>query len=307
MVSYIARRIVDMLPTLLGVSVVVFMIVRMVPGDPARIVAGTEATETDVMNIRQQLGLTDTLPRQYARFMRGALAGDFGRSLKNRRPVGIIIAERLPYTVELAAASLVVTVVAGLGFGVLAAVRRGTAVDAGSMILALLGVSMPSFWLGLLMIFLFSVTLRWLPTSGAGTLRHLLLPALTLGAGSVGIVARMTRASLLEVLGQDFVRTAVAKGLRRRAVVMKHALRNAMIPTVTVVGVQTGTLLAGSVVTETVFGWPGAGRMLVDSVAFRDYPLIQATILLFAVVFMGANLLVDVTYAVLDPRIRYDY
>jgi ABC-type dipeptide/oligopeptide/nickel transport system permease component len=306
-VSYITRRLLDMLPTLLGVSVVVFMIVRMVPGDPARLVAGTEATETDVMNIRRQLGLTDALPQQYARFMRGAVVGDFGRSLKNRRPVRTIIAERLPYTVELAAASLAVTLAAGVGAGVLAAVRRGTVVDTGSMVLALLGVSMPSFWLGLLMIFLFAVTLRWLPTSGAGTLRHLVLPAITLGAGSVGIVARMTRASLLEVLGQDFVRTAVAKGLRRRAVVVKHALRNALIPTVTVVGVQAGTLLAGSVVTETVFGWPGAGRMLVDSVAFRDYPLIQATILLFAVVFMCANLLVDVTYALLDPRIRYDY
>jgi len=217
-----------------------------------------------------------------------------------------IIAHQLPYTVQLAVASLAVTLPLGLSAGVLAAVKRGTVFDSGSMVLALLGVSMPSFWLGLLMIFLFAVTLRWLPTSGAGSLRHLIMPAITLGIGSVGIVARMTRASLLEVLGQDFIRTAVAKGLQRRVVVLKHALRNAMIPTVTVVGVQIGTLLAGSVVTETVFAWPGAGRLLVDSVAFRDYPLIQATILLFALVFMASSLLVDVSYAVLDPRIRYD-
>ena len=295
-----------MAPTLFGVSIVVFMIVRMVPGDPARLIAGVEASEADVTNIRRQLGLTDSLPQQYARFLSGVVTGDFGRSLKNHQPVLAIIAQQLPYTVQLAAASLVVTLSIGLTAGVLAAVKRGTVLDSGSMVLALLGVSMPSFWLGLMMIFLFAVTLRWLPTSGAGSLRHLIMPAITLGIGSVGIVARMTRASLLEVLGQDFVRTAVAKGLHRRAVVMKHALRNAMIPTATVVGVQIGTLLAGSVVTETVFAWPGAGRLLVDSVAFRDYPLIQATILLFALVFMLANLLVDVSYAVLDPRIRYD-
>ena len=306
MLAYVVRRFAEMVPTLVGVSIVVFMIVRMVPGDPARIIAGVEASEADVMNIRRQLGLTDSLPQQYARFLRGAVTGDFGRSLKNRQPVLAIVAQQLPYTVQLAVASLVVTLSLGLSTGVLAAVKRGTVLDSGSMVLALLGVSMPSFWLGLMMIFLFAVTLRWLPTSGAGSLRHLIMPAITLGVGSVGIVARMTRASLLEVLSQDFVRTAVAKGLHRRAVVMKHALRNAMIPTATIVGVQIGTLLAGSVVTETVFAWPGAGRLLVDSVAFRDYPLIQATILLFALVFMLASLVVDLSYAMLDPRIRYD-
>ena len=178
--------------------------------------------------------------------------------------------------------------------------------DTGSMLFALLGVSMPSFWLGLLLILFFAVTLRWLPTSGAGTPLNLIMPAVTLGVGSAGIVARMTRASLLEVLSQDFVRTAVAKGLRRRVVVMKHALRNAMIPTITVIGVQVGALLAGSIVVETVFAWPGVGSMLVNAVAFRDYPLIQAAVLLFALAFMCSTLLVDVSYAFLDPRIRYD-
>ncbi len=306
MTSYIVRRVVDMVPTLFGVSFVVFMIVRMVPGDPAILVAGMQASQADLMNIRKQLGLTDSLPRQFAHFMEGAVTGDFGRSLKNRQPVLAIIAQQFPYTAELTAASLIVTLVIGLSAGVLAAIKRGTAFDAGSMVFALLGVSMPSFWLGLLLIFLFAVTLRWLPTSGAGTPLHLIMPAITLGVGSAGIVARMTRASLLEVLGQDFVRTAVAKGLHRRAVVAKHALRNAMIPTVTVVGVQVGALLAGSIVVETVFAWPGVGSMLVNAVAFRDYPLIQAAVLLFALAFMCSTLLVDVSYAFLDPRIHYD-
>jgi len=300
------RRLVEMVPTLVGVSIVVFMMVRMVPGDPARLVAGLEASEADVTNIRRQLGLTESIPVQYARFARGLITGDLGRSLKNRQPVLTIMAQQFPYTLQLAVASLVVSVAVGLGAGVLAAVKRGTAIDTGSMVFALLGVSMPSFWFGLMLIFLFAVTLRWLPTSGAGGFRNLIMPAITLGVGSVGIIARMTRASLLEALGEDFVRTAVAKGLPRRAVVVKHALRNALIPTTTVVGVQFGTLLAGSVVTETVFAWPGAGRMLVDSVAFRDYPVIQGTVLLFAVIFMVTTLLVDISYAFLDPRIRYD-
>jgi len=303
---YIMRRLVEMVPTLVGVSIVVFMMVRMVPGDPARLVAGLEASEADVTNIRRQLGLTESIPVQYARFARGLITGDLGRSLKNRQPVLTIMAQQFPYTLQLAVASLVVSVAVGLGAGVLAAVKRGTAIDTGSMVFALLGVSMPSFWFGLMLIFLFAVTLRWLPTSGAGGFRNLIMPAITLGVGSVGIIARMTRASLLEALGEDFVRTAVAKGLPRRAVVVKHALRNALIPTTTVVGVQFGTLLAGSVVTETVFAWPGAGRMLVDSVAFRDYPVIQGTVLLFAVIFMVTTLLVDISYAFLDPRIRYD-
>jgi peptide/nickel transport system permease protein len=304
--GYILRRFVEMAPTLLGVAVVVFMIVRMVPGDPAVLVAGPQATQADVVNIRQQLGLTDSLPTQFARFMKGALTGDFGRSLKNRQPVLTVLAKQFPYTVQLTAASLAVTLSIGIPAGVLAAVKRGTVADTGSMLLALLGVSMPSFWLGLLLIFLFAVTLRWLPTSGIGTLRHLIMPAVTLGVGSAGIIARMTRASLLEVLGQDFIRTAVAKGLHGRAVVIRHALRNAMIPTVTMVGVQIGALLAGSIVVETVFAWPGLGNMLVNAVAFRDYPLIQAAVLLFALAFMGSTLLVDVSYAFLDPRIRYD-
>ncbi len=306
MLTYLVRRLVEMVPTLFGVSLAVFMIVRLVPGDPARLVAGLEANETDIANIRRQLGLTDPLPVQYARFLGAVLSGDLGRSLKNRQPVAVLLAERVPYTVQLALASLGVALVVGLGAGTLAAMRRGTLMDTASMLLALLGVSVPSFWLGLILIFTFAVSLGWLPTSGAGSLRHLVMPALTLGTGSAAIIARMTRAGLLEALGQDYIRTAKAKGFDRRVDLLRHALRNAMIPTTTVVGLQLGALLAGSVVTETVFAWPGLGRTLVDSVALRDYPVIQATVLLFAVIFMLTNLLMDLCYALLDPRIRYD-
>lgn len=305
MASYILRRLVEMVPTLLGVSIAVFMILRLVPGDPARLASGLEANEDTIAALRQQLGLNDPIHVQYGHFIAGLATGDLGRSIKNRQPVTEVLASRVPATLELAAASLLVALVIGLGAGILAALRRGSAVDTGSMVLALLGVSMPSFWLGLMLIFLFAVTLRWLPTSGSGGLQHLVMPAITLGTGSAAIIARMSRAGLIEALSQDYVRTARAKGLAQRIVVARHALRNAMIPTVTVIGLQCGTLLAGSVVTETVFAWPGIGRLLVDSVALRDYPVIQAIVLLFALIFMVTNLLVDVSYALLDPRIRY--
>lgn len=294
----------DLLIALLGVSLIIFMSVRMVPGDPARLIAGTEASESDIAAVRERLGLTDSLPVQYARYMRGLITADMGRSLRNNQPVTEILAARLGPTLQLAAASLVVAVVIGLLSGVIAAVRRGTLIDIGSMVLALLGASMPSFWLGLLLILLFSVTLRWFPTGGDESLRHLVLPAITLGAGNAAIIARLVRANLLEVLQQDFIRTAKAKGLPPSRVLVWHALRNAMIPTVTILGLQWGTLLAGSVVTETVFAWPGLGRLLIDSVTVRDYPVIQGAVLVFALVFMVTNLLVDVAYAVLDPRIR---
>ncbi len=305
MASYILRRLVEMVPTLLGVSIAVFLILRLVPGDPARLASGLEANEETILALRQQLGLNDPIHIQYERFITGLATGNLGRSIKNRQPVTEVLASRVPATLELAAASLLVAVVIGLSAGIVAALRRGSAIDTGSMLLALVGVSMPSFWLGLMLIFFFAVTLRWLPTSGSGGLQHLLMPAITLGTGSAAIIARMSRAGLIEALSHDYIRTARAKGLSQRIVVVRHALRNAMIPTVTVIGLQCGTLLAGSVVTETVFAWPGIGRLLVDSVALRDYPVIQAIVLLFALIFMVTNLLVDVSYALLDPRIRY--
>ncbi len=304
--SYLLRRGMDLVLTLLGVSIVIFMIIRLVPGDPARLIAGTEATEADVANIRRQFGLNAPLPVQYLRYAEALVKGDLGRSLRNRQPVTALLRARLPNTLALAGASLAVTLVIGVGTGMLAAIRRGTAFDTVSMVIALVGVSMPGFWLGLMLIFLFAVRLGWLPTSGAGGIKHLILPAVTLGVGNAAIIARLTRANLLEVLHQEYVRTARAKGLRPRSVLVGHAMRNAIIPTLTVLGLQWGTLLAGSVVIETVFAWPGVGRLLVDSVAVRDYPVIQACVLLFALVFMLTNLLVDVAYALLDPRIRYD-
>ena len=261
--SYLLRRGMDLVLTLFGVSIVIFMIIRLVPGDPARLIVGTEATEADVRNIRGQLGLNAPLPVQYLRYLDALAKGDLGRSLRNRQPVTVLLRARLPNTLTLAGASLAVTLVIGVGIGMLAAIRRGTAFDTASMIFALIGVSMPGFWLGLMLIFFFAVRLGWLPTSGAGGIKHLILPAVTLGVGNAAIIARLTRANLLEVLHQEYVRTARAKGLRPRSVLIGHAMRNAIIPTLTVLGLQWGALLAGSVVIETVFAWPGVGRLLV--------------------------------------------
>lgn len=301
---FLARRLVDLAIALIGVSFIVFMSVRLVPGDPARLIAGTEASEQDVAEIREKLGLNDSAITQYGRYMSGLARGDMGRSLRNSQPVTDLLAKRLPPTLKLAVASILVAIVVGMISGITAAVRRGTVLDVGSMLLALLGASMPSFWLGLILILVFSVNLRWFPTGNDGGIRHLVLPAITLGTANAAIIARLVRANLIEAYQQDFVRTARAKGLAPHAVLTWHALRNAMIPTVTVLGLQWGTLLAGSVVTETVFAWPGLGRLLIDAVAVRDYPVIQGAVLVFALVFMLTNLMVDVSYAILDPRIR---
>lgn len=302
--AFLSRRLFDLVIALLGVSLIVFMSVRLVPGDPARLVAGTEASESDIAVIREQLGLNDSLVTQYGRYMKELATGDLGQSLRNNQPVTDLLASRASATLELAAASLGVALVIGMISGILAALKRGTAIDLGSMAFALLGASMPSFWLGLLLIFLFSVNLGWLPTGGAGGIDHLILPAITLGTANAAIIARLVRANLLEVLQQDYVQTARAKGLAPRSVLFGHALRNAMIPTVTILGLQWGTLLAGSVVTETVFAWPGLGRLLIDAVSVRDYPVIQGAVMVFALVFMVTNLMVDISYALLNPRIR---
>lgn len=306
MSSFLSRRLLDLVVAMIGVSFVVFLLVRMVPGDPARLIAGTDASEEDVAEIREQLGLNQPVVTQYGLYVRGLLTGDMGYSLRNHQPVTTILAARLQATIKLAVASLVVALIIGLTLGLIAAVRRGTVFDIGSMFFALLGTSTPSFWLGLLLILVFSVHLRWLPTGNDGGFKHLILPAITLGTANAAIIARLVRANLLEVFQQEYIRTANAKGLSPRAILARHAVRNAMIPTMTILGLQWGTLLAGSVVTETVFAWPGIGRMLVDAVAVRDYPVIQACIMTFAIVFMVTNLLVDISYAALDPRIRLD-
>ncbi|CAN5671213.1 ABC transporter permease [soil metagenome] len=302
--AFLSRRLIDLVIALLGVSLIVFMSVRLVPGDPARLVAGTEASESDIAAVRERLGLTDSLVEQYGRYMEGLVTGDMGQSLRNNQPVTDLLLSRASATMRLALASLVVALVIGMSSGILAALRRGSLIDLGSMAFALLGASMPSFWLGLLLILLFSVNLGWLPTGNDGGIDHLILPAITLGTANAAIIARLVRANLLEVLQQDYVQTARAKGLTPKTVLFGHALRNAMIPTVTILGLQWGTLLAGSVVTETVFAWPGLGRLLIDAVAVRDYPVIQGCVMVFALVFMVTNLMVDISYALLNPRIR---
>lgn len=306
MLIYIARRLAAMVPILLVVSVVVFMFLHLIPGDPARVVAGPEATEQDVENTRIVLGLDRPLHEQYWRFVSGALQGDLGQSYRTSEPVVSMLADRIGPTLKLSLASMVWAIVAGLFLGVVAATKRGKWEDQLTMFSAVTGISMPSFWLGLMLIELFAVQLGWLPSGGNDSLKHYILPAITLGSGVAAVIARFTRSSLLETLGEDYVRTARAKGAKERRVVWLHALRNALLPVVTMTGLQFGFLLGGSVVVEAVFSWPGMGRLLIDAVSMRDYPVIQAEMLLFAAQFMLINLLVDVLYAVLNPQIRLD-
>jgi ABC-type dipeptide/oligopeptide/nickel transport system permease component len=302
---YIVARLLWLIPVLLGVSLIVFGIMKMVPGDAAQVLVGTEGTAEDVENIRHALGLDQPVYVQYGLFLVHLVQGDLGRSAVTRRPVVDEIASRVRPTTELAVSAFAIALVIGLGTGIVSATRQYTLLDNVATLLALVGVSMPIFWLGLMLMLLFSVTLGWLPSSGAGSPAQLVLPALALGAASSGIIARQTRSGLLEVLHQDYMRTARAKGLVESVVVLRHGLKNALIPTVTVVGLQVGFLLGGAVLTETVFARPGLGRLLIDSIASRDIAVVQATIMLLSVVFVVVNLVVDLLYVQLDPRIRY--
>ena len=304
--EYIIRRLLLMIPVLIGVSLLVFSMVRLIPGDPATAIAGPHATPEFIEQVRVDFGLDKPMYTQYFIFMGRLLQGDLGISTFTRRPVTTEIWARLPNTVELAVASMGIASVIGIIAGIISATRRYSIFDNASMLVALFGVSMPVFWLGLMLMLLFSVMLGWLPAVGRGTIWHLILPAITLGAASAAIIARMTRSSMLEVLHQDFITTARAKGLRERIVVYKHALKNALIPVVTIIGLQLGTLLGGAILTETVFAWPGVGRLMVDSIMARDYPVVQGAVLLLAGTFVFVNLFVDILYSFLDPRIRYE-
>ena len=300
----ILGRLITGVPTLLAVSLLVFGIVRVIPGDPARLLAGDFATEQVVDELRHRWRLDDPLPVQYATYVGGLARGDFGRSITTSTPILPELTERFLRTLELAIAGIVVALAVGGAAGIVSAVRRSSLTDYAATALALAGISTPIFWSGLLLILLFSVRLEWLPAGGTGTLRHLVLPALSLGLFGAGVLARQTRSGMLEVLGQDFVRTARAKGLPERAVVVKHALKNALIPVVTVLGDQFGRLLGGAILTETVFAWPGMGRYLIESISQRDYPAVQGAILVFAAAVVIVNLLVDLSYGMLDPRVR---
>ena len=280
--------------------------VRLAPGDPAVLLAGEFATPETLEAIRARYGLDRPLPEQLLIYLQALLSGDLGESARSRRPVLEELRTYFPNTVELASAAILVALLTGIPLGILAALRPGSGLDLGVMVLALLGVSMPVFWFGLLAILIFAVELGWFPVAGKGTLAHLVLPAITLGVNATALLARMTRGTLLEVLSQDYIRTARAKGLAERVVILKHALRNALIPVVTVAGLEFGSLLAGAVITETIFAWPGLGQLLVGSILARDYPMVQGAVLLVATTFILVNLLVDLLYAWIDPRVRYD-
>lgn len=302
---YLLRRLLEAIPVVVAVTFIVFVSVRLIPGDPARTIAGLEASDATVEAVRKDLGLDRPLLAQYGTFLRALAIGDLGTSYYYRTPVREEVLRRFPATLQLAAAGLALSLVFGIAIGTLSAVQRGTWLDRGTLVLAIAGVSMPSFWLALVLIIVFAVNLGWLPAGGYGTWRHLVLPAVTLGLFGAGTIARLTRSSVLEVLGQDYVRTARSKGLQFRAVLLKHALRNAMVPVVTLLGLQLGAFLSRAVVTETVFGWPGIARLTVIAVLDRDFPLIQGSVLWLALVFIATNLVVDLIYAVIDPRIRY--
>jgi ABC-type dipeptide/oligopeptide/nickel transport system permease component len=301
---YLIRRLLLTIPVLLGVATLVFSLIHFIPGDPAQAMLGEGAAPEDVAQLRERLGLDRPLLVQYGSFLKGLTRGDLGVSLRNDQPVTQQILERMPATAELALASMTVAVIIALPLGIIAAVWRGTAIDHSAMTLSLVGISVPNFWLGPLLAIVFAVELGWLPVGGRGTLAHLVLPALTLGAALAAILARMTRASLLEELGEPYVLAARAKGVSRSRAVLRHAFRNSLIPIVTILGLQFGVVLTGAVITETIFAWPGIGRLLIQSISFRDYPTVQGCVLLIAVTYVGVNLITDLTYGFLDPRIR---
>ncbi|MFC5608450.1 glutathione ABC transporter permease GsiC [Variovorax soli] len=305
MTQYIIKRLLGLLPTLLIVAVLVFLFVHMLPGDPARLAAGPDAGPETVALVRQELGLDKPLPQQFLNFFGNMLQGDFGTSLRSRRPVATEIADRFMPTLMLTITSMAWAVLFGMTIGIVSAVYRNQWPDRIGMTLAVSGISFPAFALGMLLMQLFSVQLGWLPTVGADSWKHYILPSLTLGAAVAAVMARFTRASFVEVIQEDFVRTARAKGVSEKWVVLKHCLRNALIPVVTMMGLQFGFLLGGSIVVEAVFNWPGLGRLLVEAVDMRDYPVIQTLVLLFSLEFILINLVVDVLYGLINPTIRY--
>jgi glutathione transport system permease protein len=305
MLVYIAKRLLGTLPTLVLVTIAVFMFVHVLPGDPARLAAGADADEATVALVRHQLGLDLPLPAQFGRYTERMLHGDLGESLRTRRPVSREIADRFMPTFVLTLTSMAWSVVFGLAVGVTSAVWRNRAPDAVGMTLAVSGISFPAFALGMVLMQIFSVQLGWLPSIGGGSWRHYILPSITLGAGVAAVMARFTRAAFVEVMQEDYVRTARAKGLSEWIVIVKHTFRNALIPVVTMMGLQFGFLLGGSIVVEAVFAWPGMGSLLVDSVNMRDYPVIQGLILLFSTEFIVINIVVDVLYGLINPTIHY--
>lgn len=324
MLAYVLRRLLLLVPTAAGIVVITFSLLLLIPGDPAAVLLGQEASKADIANLRATLGLDLPWSTQLARYFGALLQGDMGRSLFQNESVSSIIGARIGATLELAVAALVIAIVIGVSLGVLAAMRRGTKVDTALMLLAQLGVSMPVYWLGILLMLAFSVKLGWLPAIGRGepfgsavwaalsgrpavlvdSMAHLLLPAFALGVNSAAIISRLVRTSMIEILQEDFVRTAYAKGLRRTRVMVRHALRNALLPVISIIGLRFGLLLGGGVLTESIFGWPGLGQLTIAAISQRDLPLVQGITLCFAMMFALVNLVVDLSYSLVDPRVR---
>jgi len=306
MTRFIARRLLLAIPTLFGVLVVAFLLLYVAPGDPVEAMVGERADSATIARLRAELHVDDPLPQRFAHYVSRVAVGDLGRSYITNRPITQDIRERFPKTLQLAGAAMLLATVLGITLGVLSARRPGGLADRFALGIAYLGISFPVYWVGLLLILLFAVTLRWLPPSGYGSLRFLVLPALTLGMRSIAFLARMTRSAMLEALSADFVRTTRAKGLGEWVVTLKHALRNALIPVITVLGLDFGAYLTGSILTETIFSWPGIGRYVVNAISRRDLPAIQGTVLFLSTVFVLVNLLTDLAYAKADPRISYE-
>lgn len=303
---YFIKRLISTIPLLLVISFLVFMFIHMIPGDPAKLIAGQDSTQAEVETVRKQLGLDQPLLKQYGQYMRGLVTGDLGDSIRNGKSVVETIAPRLKPTIMLTVSAMIWATIIGVALGIISAVFHGRILDYVGMIIAISGISVPSFWLGLELIQGFSVALNWLPTGGLDSWQSYILPSLTMGAGIMAILARFTRSSMLETMREDYVRTARAKGLKESLVVMRHAFKNSLIEIITVAGLQIGGLLSGSVMAETVFSIPGLGRLLVDSINFRDYKVVQALLLFFAAEYIFINLIVDVLYGVINPKVRYD-
>ena len=305
--KFILKRLLQLIPVLLGVSLLVFAIMSFTPGDPAQLILGENAPAEAVESLREEMGLNDPFVMRYARYVADAVTGDLGRSYSSGRDVFNEIFSRFPDTLILATLGTLIAILIGIPVGILSATRQYSFIDSGSMLVALLGVSMPNFWLGLMLILVFSVNLGWLPSGGYADWSSLILPAITLGTGSAAIITRMTRSSMLEVIRQDYIRTARAKGVAENVVIHRHALKNALIPVITVIGLQFGNLIGGAVLTETVFSWPGVGRMMVDAIRQKDTPMVMGAVVFLAAAFTLVNLFVDVLYGYVDPRIKSQY
>ena len=303
---YFVRRILETIPLMLIISIFVFMFIHLLPGDPAKTLAGVEATVEEVEAIREEWGLNDPLIVQYGNYMKDLLRGDMGRSLKSSTPVTELILSRFQYTIQLVLAGVLWAPALGIFIGVMCAIKRGKAFDLGGMLFAIAGLSAPGFWVGLMLIQVFAVNLGWLPSGGLDSWKSLVLPSVVMGLGIMAVLARYSRSSMLETLREDYVRTARAKGQTESVVMFRHAFKNSLIQVVTILGLQIGGLLSGSVITETIFSNPGMGRLLVDSIAYRDYPAIQGLLMIFSLQYVLINLFVDLLYGVINPKIRYD-